>query len=81
MVHWSKRSDCSKSARSQVQSSPLHPPPEDCPRGPLRGADRLPVLDSGDLAHIDLPAHGGLYARLTRRRLAGAQQPLRLAGN
>jgi ATP-binding cassette, subfamily B, bacterial len=51
----------------------------------VRDADRLAVLDRGRLvetgAHIELLARGGLYARLIRRQMAGAQQPLRLAGN
>jgi ATP-binding cassette, subfamily B, bacterial len=51
----------------------------------VRDADRLAVLDRGRLVetgtHVDLVAQGGLYARLIRRQMAGAQQPLRLAGN
>jgi ATP-binding cassette subfamily B protein len=51
----------------------------------VRDADRLAVLDHGHLVetgtHGELLAQGGLYARLIRRQIAGAQQPLRLAGN
>jgi len=51
----------------------------------VRDADRLAVLDHGHLVetgtHGELLARNGLYARLIRRQLAGAQQPLRLAGN
>jgi ATP-binding cassette, subfamily B, bacterial len=51
----------------------------------VRDADRLAVLDRGRLVetgtHAELVARGGLYARLIRRQMAGAQQPLRLAGN
>jgi ATP-binding cassette subfamily B protein len=51
----------------------------------VRDADRLAVLDRGHLvetgSHGELLARNGLYARLIRRQLAGAQQPLRLAGN
>ena len=51
----------------------------------VRDADRLAVLDRGHLVetgtHGDLLARNGLYARLIRRQLAGAQQSLRLAGN
>jgi len=51
----------------------------------VRDADRLAVLDRGRLvetgSHGELLARNGLYARLIRRQLAGAQQPLRLAGN
>ena len=51
----------------------------------VRDADRLAVLDRGRLVetgtHTELLASGGLYARLIRRQMAGAQQPLRLAGN
>jgi ATP-binding cassette subfamily C protein CydCD len=50
----------------------------------VRDADRLAVLDRGHLvetgSHGELLARNGLYARLIRRQLAGAQQPLRLAG-
>jgi len=48
-------------------------------------ADRLAVLDRGQVvgagSHTELLARGGLYARLIRRQLAGAQQPVRAAGN
>src|SRR5499427_518035 len=51
----------------------------------VRDADRLAVLDRGRLVetgtHGELLARNGLYARLIRRQLSGAQQPLRLAGN
>jgi len=51
----------------------------------VRDADRLAVLDRGRLVetgtHGELLARNGLYARLIRRQLAGAQQSLRLAGN
>ena len=51
----------------------------------VRDADLLAVLDRGRLvetgSHAELLAQGGLYARLIRRQMAGAQQPLRLAGN
>ncbi len=51
----------------------------------VRDADRLAVLDRGRLVetgtHSEVVAQGGLYARLIRRQIAGAQQPLRLAGN
>src|SRR5215468_5454862 len=51
----------------------------------VRDADRLAVLDHGRLVetgtHGELLARNGLYARLIRRQLSGAQQPLRLAGN
>jgi ATP-binding cassette subfamily C protein CydCD len=51
----------------------------------VRDADRLAVLDRGRLVetgtHGELLARNGLYARLIRRQLAGAQQPMRLAGN
>ena len=51
----------------------------------VRNADRLAVLDRGRLvetgSHAELLARNGLYARLIRRQIAGAQQPLRLAGN
>ncbi len=51
----------------------------------VRDADRLAVLDRGHLVetgtHVELLARNGLYARLIRRQIAGAQQPLRLAGN
>jgi ATP-binding cassette, subfamily B, bacterial len=51
----------------------------------VRDADRLAVLDRGRLVetgtHGELLARNGLYARLIRRQLSGAQQPMRLAGN
>jgi ATP-binding cassette, subfamily B, bacterial len=51
----------------------------------VRDADRLAVLDRGRLVetgtHGELLARNGLYARLIRRQLGGAQHPLRLAGN
>jgi ATP-binding cassette, subfamily B, bacterial len=51
----------------------------------VRSADRLAVLDRGRLVetgtHGELLARNGLYARLIRRQIAGAQQPMRLAGN
>ncbi len=51
----------------------------------VRDADRLAVLDRGRLVetgtHGELLSQGGLYARLIRRQIAGARQPLRLAGN
>jgi len=51
----------------------------------VRNADRLAVLDRGQVveagSHTELLARGGLYARLIRRQLAGAQQQIRLAGN
>jgi ATP-binding cassette, subfamily B, bacterial len=51
----------------------------------VRDADRLAVLDNGHLVetgtHAELLTRGGLYTRLIRRQMAGAQQPLRLAGN
>ena len=51
----------------------------------VRNADRLAVLDRGHVveagSHTELIARGGLYARLIRRQLAGAQQHVRLAGN
>jgi len=51
----------------------------------VRDADRLAVLDRGRLVdtgtHGELVVRNGLYARLIRRQIAGAQQPLRLAGN
>jgi ABC-type multidrug transport system fused ATPase/permease subunit len=43
------------------------------------------VLDGGHLvetgSHSELLARGGLYARLIRRQISGARQPLRAAGN
>jgi ATP-binding cassette subfamily B protein len=51
----------------------------------VRDADRLAVLDRGRLVetgtHAELLARNGLYARLIRRQLGAAQQPMRLAGN
>jgi ATP-binding cassette, subfamily B, bacterial len=51
----------------------------------VRNADLVAVLDGGHLieigSHADLLAQGGLYARLIRRQMAAAQQPLRAAGN
>jgi ATP-binding cassette subfamily C protein CydCD len=51
----------------------------------VRNADLLAVLDRGHLvetgSHADLLAQGGLYARLIRRQIAGARQPVRAAGN
>jgi ATP-binding cassette subfamily C protein CydCD len=51
----------------------------------VRNADLLAVLDGGRLvetgSHAELLAQGGLYARLIRRQISGAQQPLRAAGN
>jgi ATP-binding cassette subfamily C protein CydCD len=51
----------------------------------VREADRLAVLDRGRLVetgtHGELLAGNGLYARLIRRQIAGAQQPVRLASN
>jgi ABC-type multidrug transport system fused ATPase/permease subunit len=51
----------------------------------VRDADRLAVLDRGRLVetgtHAELLARNGLYARLIRHQLAGAQQPMRLAGD
>jgi ATP-binding cassette subfamily C protein CydCD len=51
----------------------------------VRDADRLAVLDRGRLVetgtHTELLTRNGLYARLIRRQLAAAQQPMRLAGN
>jgi subfamily B ATP-binding cassette protein MsbA len=51
----------------------------------VQGADLIHVVDRGRIVesgrHAELLARNGLYARLIRRQLAGAQQPLRLAGN
>jgi ATP-binding cassette subfamily C protein CydCD len=51
----------------------------------VRHADLLVVLDQGRLVehgtHADLVARGGLYARLIRRQLAGAREPVRAVGN
>ncbi|HEX3538448.1 MAG TPA: ATP-binding cassette domain-containing protein, partial [Stellaceae bacterium] len=49
----------------------------------VRNADLLIVFDQGRLieigTHAELLARNGLYARLIRRQLAGAQEPLRAA--
>ena len=51
----------------------------------VRDADLLAVLDQGHLVetgrHTELLARSGLYARLIRRQISGARQPLRAAGN
>jgi ATP-binding cassette subfamily C protein CydCD len=51
----------------------------------VRNAHLLAVLDGGHLVetgtHAELLAQGGLYARLIRRQISGARQPLRAAGN
>jgi ATP-binding cassette subfamily B protein len=51
----------------------------------VRNADLLAVLDGGRQIeignHSELLARGGLYARLVRRQISGAWQPLRAAGN
>jgi ATP-binding cassette subfamily C protein CydCD len=51
----------------------------------VRNADLLAVLDRGNLvetgSHAELLAHNGLYARLIRRQVEGAQQPLRAVGD
>ncbi len=51
----------------------------------VRDADLLAVLDHGRLvetgSHAELLAQGGLYARLIRHQIEGAQQPLRAVGN
>ena len=51
----------------------------------VHNADLLAVLDGGHLvetgSHSELLARGGLYARLIRRQISGARQPLRAAGN
>ncbi len=51
----------------------------------VRNADLLAVLDHGNLvetgSHAELLAHNGLYARLIRRQVEGAQQPLRAVGD
>jgi ATP-binding cassette, subfamily B, bacterial len=51
----------------------------------VRDADLLAVLDRGHLveagSHAELLARGGLYAKLIRHQLAGAQHPVRLAGD
>jgi ATP-binding cassette subfamily C protein CydCD len=51
----------------------------------VRHADLLVVLERGRLvetgSHAELVARNGLYARLIRRQLAGAREPLRAVGN
>jgi ATP-binding cassette, subfamily B, bacterial len=51
----------------------------------VRNADLLAVLDHGRLvetgSHAELLARNGLYARLIRRQIEGARQPLRAVGN
>ncbi|HEX5319561.1 MAG TPA: ABC transporter ATP-binding protein [Stellaceae bacterium] len=51
----------------------------------VRNADRLVVLDRGRLvetgSHAELVARNGLYARLIRRQLAGAQERVRAVGD
>jgi len=51
----------------------------------VRNADLLLVLDRGRLAehgsHAELLARNGLYARLVRRQLGGAREPIRAVGN
>jgi len=51
----------------------------------VRNADLLAVLDRGRLietgSHTELLARNGLYARLIRRQIEGARQPLRAVGN
>ena len=51
----------------------------------VRNADLLAVLDRGRLvetgSHGELLARNGLYARLIRRQIAGARQPLRAVGD
>ncbi len=51
----------------------------------VRNADALVVLDRGHLveigSHAELVARNGLYARLIRRQLAGAQEPIRAVGD
>jgi len=51
----------------------------------VRNADLLAVLDRGHLvetgSHSELLARNGLYARLIRRQIAGARQPVRVGGN
>jgi ABC-type multidrug transport system fused ATPase/permease subunit len=51
----------------------------------VRNADLLAVLDGGHLVeigtHAELLTRNGLYARLIRRQVAGARQPLRVAAN
>jgi ATP-binding cassette subfamily B protein len=51
----------------------------------VRNADLLAVLDRGRLvetgSHAELLARNGLYARLIRRQIEGARQPLRAVGD
>jgi ATP-binding cassette, subfamily B, bacterial len=51
----------------------------------VRNADLLAVLDHGRLvetgSHGELLARNGLYARLIRRQIEGAQQPVRAVGD
>ena len=51
----------------------------------VRHADLLVVLDRGHLVefgtHGELVARGGLYARLIRRQLGGAREPVRAVGD
>jgi ATP-binding cassette subfamily B protein len=51
----------------------------------VRHADLLVVLDQGRLVefgtHAELVAHGGLYARLIRRQLAGTRERVRAVGD
>jgi ATP-binding cassette, subfamily B, bacterial len=51
----------------------------------VRNADLLAVLDRGHLvetgSHAELLARNGLYARLIRRQIEGARQPLRAVGD
>jgi ATP-binding cassette subfamily C protein CydCD len=51
----------------------------------VRHADLLVVLEQGRVAeigdHAELVARNGLYARLIRRQLGGAREPVRAVGN
>ena len=52
----------------------------------VRHADILVVLDQGPARsevgnHAELVARNGLYARLIRRQMGGAREPLRAAGD
>jgi ATP-binding cassette subfamily C protein CydCD len=51
----------------------------------VRNADLLVVLEQGRVVeigdHAGLVARNGLYARLIRRQLGGAREPLRAVGN